>query len=69
VVRRQEVQEQKRRPFPPGSLSPEGRTLKQALNGKNPKEKSAVGQKEMQEIYDTYPLTGSRLEIVALCFC
>ena len=34
-------------------LSPEGRTLKQALAGKKPKEEFSVGPKEMKEIYDT----------------
>ena len=38
-------------------LSPEGRTLKQALDGKKPKEKFSVGTREMQKIYDTYPPT------------
>jgi predicted aconitase len=49
-------------------LSPEGRTLKQALNGKKPLEEFAVGQKEMKEIYNTYPPTGNTPEIVTLRF-
>jgi hypothetical protein len=49
-------------------LSPEGRTLKQALGGEKPKERFAVGAKEMKEIYDTYPPTGNRPEIVTLRF-
>ena len=49
-------------------LSPEGRTLEQALGGKKPQEKFVVGLKEMREIYDTYPPTGNRPEIVTLRF-
>ena len=49
-------------------LSPEGRTLKQALNGKKPKEKFAVGTREMQKIYDIYPPTDNRPDIVTLRF-
>jgi predicted aconitase len=49
-------------------LSPEGRTLKQALGGKKPKETFAVGPKEMKEIYDTWPPTGNNPDIVTLRF-
>jgi predicted aconitase len=49
-------------------LSPEGRTLKQALAGKKPKEEFAVGPKQMQEIYDTWPPTGNKPDIVTLRF-
>jgi predicted aconitase len=51
-----------------GGLSPEGRTLEQALNGKKPKEEFRVGRKEMQEIYDTYRPRGNKPEIVTLRF-
>jgi predicted aconitase len=49
-------------------LSPEGRTLEQALDGKKPLEKFSVGPKQMQEIYDTYPNTGAKPEIVTIRF-
>jgi len=49
-------------------LSPEGRTLEQALGGKKPQERFSVGPKEMQEIYDTYPAKGNPPEIVTLRF-
>lgn len=49
-------------------LSPEGRTLKQALGGKKPKETFAVGPKQMKEIYDTWPPTGNKPDIVTLRF-
>jgi len=49
-------------------LSPEGRTLEQALGGKKPLEKFSVGPKEMKEIYDTYPSTGRKPEIVTIRF-
>ena len=49
-------------------LSPEGRTLKQALAGKKPKEEFAVRPKQMQEIYDTWPPTGNKPDIVTLRF-
>jgi predicted aconitase len=47
-------------------LSPEGRTKEQALAGAKPKETITVGKKEIQSIYDTYPPTGNRPEIVTL---
>jgi predicted aconitase len=49
-------------------LSPEARTLEQALGGNAPQERFSVGAKEMQEIYDTYPVTGNFPEIVTLRF-
>jgi predicted aconitase len=49
-------------------LSPEGRTLEQALNGKKPKEKFVVGSKEMQEIYDIFPPVPVNPDIVTLRF-
>lgn len=49
-------------------LSPEGKTLAQALNGKKPKERFSVGPREMKEIYDTYPPTRNRPEIVTIRF-
>jgi hypothetical protein len=49
-------------------LSPEGRTLEQALGGRKPQERFAVGPEEMQEIYDTYPPRGNKPEIVTLRF-
>jgi predicted aconitase len=49
-------------------LSPEGRTLEQALAGKKPQEVFKVGREEMQEIYDTYAPTGNRPEIVTIRF-
>jgi predicted aconitase len=49
-------------------LSPEGRTLEQALGGRKPKEKFAVGPKEMKEIYDTFPPTRNKPDIVTLRF-
>jgi predicted aconitase len=49
-------------------LSPEGRTLEQALGGKKPKDEFAVGSREMQEIYDTFPPTGNKPDIVTLRF-
>jgi len=49
-------------------LSPEGRTLEQALDGRKPKERFAVGPKEMKEIYDTFPPTGNKPDIVTLRF-
>jgi predicted aconitase len=38
------------------------------LGGKKPQERFAVGPKEMKEIYDTYPPTGNRPEIVTIRF-
>ncbi|MCL5734183.1 MAG: aconitase X catalytic domain-containing protein [Actinobacteria bacterium] len=49
-------------------LSPESRTLEQALGGRKPKERFTVGPKEMEEVYDTYPPTGNKPEIVTLRF-
>lgn len=49
-------------------LSPEGPTLKQALGGKKPKETFAVGPKQMKEIYDIWPPTGNKPDIVTLRF-
>lgn len=47
-------------------LSPEGYTKEQALGGEKPKETFVVGEKEMQSIYDTYPPTGNKPDIVTL---
>ena len=49
-------------------LSPEGRTLKQSLGGKKPKEKFVVGNKEMKSVFDTYPPTGNKPDVVSLRF-
>jgi predicted aconitase len=49
-------------------LSPEGRTLDQALGGARPKETFRVGPKEMQSVFDKYPITGNKPEIVTLRF-
>lgn len=49
-------------------LSPEGRTLTDALGGVQPKESFCVGPKEMQSVFDKYPPTGNRPEIVTLRF-
>ena len=49
-------------------ISPEARTLEEAFGGEKPKEKFVVGPKEMKEIYDTFPPTGNKPDIVTIRF-
>ncbi len=50
-------------------LSPEGKTLEQALGTNKPLEKfSPSDPRQMKEIYDTYPPTGNTPEIVTIRF-
>lgn len=49
-------------------LSPEARTLEQALGGSEPRETIRVGEREMQSVFDKYAPTGNPPEIVTLRF-
>lgn len=47
-------------------ISPEGQTREQAFGGDKPKEKITIGEKEMKEVYDRWPPTGNKPEIVQM---
>ena len=49
-------------------LSPEGRTLEDALGGAKPQHSFVVGAKEMKSVFDKYPPMGGKPDIVTLRF-